>query len=66
MKKIGPCNILRKVDANSYEIELPYDVGISCIFNISDLYPYKGDEAGETKYQKEIQWEKQMTVAKNP
>ena len=63
MKKIGPCKILRKFDVNSYEIELPYDVGISCIFNISDLYPYRGDEAGETKDQKEIQWEKKMPAA---
>jgi len=40
MKKIGPCNILRKFDANAYELELSEDVGISPIFNISDLYPY--------------------------
>jgi hypothetical protein len=39
MKKIGPCKILRKFDANAYEIELPDDVGISPIFNISYLYP---------------------------
>jgi hypothetical protein len=55
MKNIEPCKILRKFDENSYEIELPNDVGISPIFNISDLYPYKGDEAGETKDQKNIQ-----------
>jgi hypothetical protein len=41
MDKIGPCNILRKFDANTYEIELPDDVGISPIFNASDLYPYR-------------------------
>jgi hypothetical protein len=40
LKKIGPCKILRKVDANSYEIELPEDVGILPIFNVSDRYPY--------------------------
>jgi hypothetical protein len=34
MKKIRPCKILRKFDANAYEIELPDDVGISPIFNI--------------------------------
>jgi hypothetical protein len=44
MKKIGPCKILRKLDANMYEIELPDDVGISPIFNVSDLYPYRKDD----------------------
>jgi hypothetical protein len=66
MKKIGPCKILRKVDANSYEIELPDDAGISPIFNISDLYPYREDEARETKGQKKIQWEKKMHVEEKP
>ena len=41
MKKIGPCKIIRKFDANAYEIELPEDVGISPIFNIPYLYPYR-------------------------
>jgi hypothetical protein len=66
MKKIGPCNILRKFGANAYNIELQDDVGISPIFNISDLYPYREDEVGETKVQKEIQWEKKIPVAENP
>jgi hypothetical protein len=45
MKKIGPCKISRKFDSNAYEIELPDDVGISPIFNVSDLYPYWKDDA---------------------
>ena len=44
LKKIGPCKILRKFDANSYEIEMPKYVGISPIFNILDLYPYREDD----------------------
>jgi hypothetical protein len=44
MKKIGPCKILRKFDANAYEIELPYGVGILPIFNVSDPYPYRKDD----------------------
>jgi hypothetical protein len=49
MKKIGPCKILRKFEANAYEIELPDGVGISPIFNIADLYPYREDEDEEEK-----------------
>jgi hypothetical protein len=40
LKKIGPCKILRKFSSNSYELELPPDIGISPIFNVADLYPY--------------------------
>jgi hypothetical protein len=41
MKKIRPYKILRKFDANTYEIELIYGVVISPIFNVSYLYPYR-------------------------
>ena len=40
MKKIGPCKILKKNSANSYQLEMPTWVGISPIFNVADLYPY--------------------------
>jgi hypothetical protein len=52
MKKIGPCKILRKFEANAYEIELSDGVGISPIFNIADLYPYREDETGGSEDQK--------------
>ena len=45
MKKIGPCRVLKKFGANAYEIELPDGIEISPIFNISDLYPYRAEEA---------------------
>jgi hypothetical protein len=55
MKKIKPCKLLKKVGANAYEIELPDGIGISLIFNVSNLYPYKdGVEAGNEKL--EVQW----------
>jgi hypothetical protein len=44
LKKIGPCKILRKFSSNAYEIELPRDIGISPIFNVADLYSFKGTE----------------------
>ena len=45
MKKIRPCRVLKKFRENAYEIELPDGIGISLIFNVSDLYPYKAGEA---------------------
>jgi hypothetical protein len=44
LKKIGPCKILRKFSSNAYEIELPSGVGISPIFNVAYLYPFKETE----------------------
>jgi hypothetical protein len=58
MKKIGPCNILRKFEANAYEIELPNDVGISPIFNVEDMYPYRADEVRGEENQQEFMWVK--------
>jgi hypothetical protein len=45
MKKIGPCRVLKKFRENAYEIELSDDIKISPTFNVSDLYPYKVEEA---------------------
>ena len=55
-----------KFDANTYEIELPDDVGISPIFNISDLYPYRKYDTEGSEDQEKIQWEKQMPIAEKP
>jgi hypothetical protein len=66
MKKIGQCKILRKFEANSYEIELSDGVGISLIFNIEDKCPYRDDEINGEENKQEVQWVKQMLVAENP
>jgi hypothetical protein len=66
MKKIGPCRVLKKCGANAYEIELPDGIGISPIFNILDLYPYRVEEAETGTEQPVIQWMKQMPVAEKP
>jgi hypothetical protein len=66
MKKIRPCRVLKKIGENSYEIELPDGIEISPIFNISDLYPYKPEEAGTENEQSEVQWRKKMPVVEKP
>jgi hypothetical protein len=52
LKKIGSCKILRRFGENAYELELPEDVGISPIFNIVDLYPYREDGAERSEDQR--------------
>ena len=53
MRKFGPCKIVKRHDSgndyeNSYEVELPIELNISLVFNISDLIEYyegvDGDE----------------------
>jgi hypothetical protein len=66
MKKIGPCKFLRKFGENAYEIELLDDIGISLIFNITDLYPYRAREIDTGTEEPMIQWVKQLPVAKKP
>ena len=66
MKKIGPCKVLRRFRENAYEIELLDGIGISPLFNIVDLYPYRIGEAETGTEEPVIQWMKQMPVAEKP
>ena len=63
MKKIRPCKVLKKFWTNAYEIELPDGIGISPIFNFSDLYPYKAEAGSEHP---KIQWTKKRPVPEKP
>jgi hypothetical protein len=54
LKNIGPCKILIKFSANAYEIKLLEDIGISPIFNVADLYIYRGDGISEEDDQIEV------------
>ncbi|XP_059064954.1 uncharacterized protein LOC131856993 [Cryptomeria japonica] len=41
-KKIGPFTILKCSGPNAYHVDLPLDIHLSPIFNVADLYLYKG------------------------
>ncbi|KAF7142018.1 hypothetical protein RHSIM_Rhsim06G0128700 [Rhododendron simsii] len=41
-RAIGPHRIIRKLGPNAYLIELPSNMSISPIFNVEDLFPYRG------------------------
>jgi hypothetical protein len=62
MKKIGPCRVLKKFGENAYELELPEGIGISPIFNISDLYPYRTDKEDTGTEEPVVQWQKQFQL----
>ena len=55
MKKFGSCKIVKRHDSgNAYEVELPAELNISLVFNISDLTEYY--EGGDGDEVTEAQW----------
>ena len=58
LKKVGPCKILRKFSANSYELELLAGVDVFPIFSVADLYPYRGDVVKDSNivYEQRGRW----------
>jgi hypothetical protein len=60
-KKIGPCNILRKIFDNAYKLDFSKAFEYFPIFNVFDLYEFhEGEEDGEVGTMQE--WEGQFLV----
>jgi len=65
LKQIGPCKILRKFSTNAYEIEMWEDIGISTIFNVENLYPYRIYRKEEEEYEDKVWWMQQIPIVEN-
>jgi hypothetical protein len=55
-KKIGPCNILKKINNNAYKVDLPDELDISHVFNVYELYIFHGDDMGDESEAK-VDWQ---------
>ena len=42
-KKIGPVDIIEKINPNAYRLKLPSHIRTTDIFNVEHLIPYVGD-----------------------
>ncbi|GKD23630.1 putative CCCH-type zinc finger family protein, partial [Tanacetum coccineum] len=45
-RKVGPCQILKKINDNAYKLQLPSHLKTSDVFNVKHLIPFKGDLTG--------------------
>ena len=45
--KVGPDEIVEKINPNAYRLKLPSHVNTSDVFNVKHLLPYRGDSSAE-------------------
>ena len=43
-RKVGPCEVLRKINDNAYQVQLPSHLNISNTFNVQHLIPYFSED----------------------
>jgi hypothetical protein len=46
-KKIGPVEIVQKINPNAYRLKLPSHIRCSDVFNVKHLLPYHGDSSDD-------------------
>ncbi|GJV41639.1 putative reverse transcriptase domain-containing protein [Tanacetum coccineum] len=46
-KKIGPLEIVEKINSNAYHLKLPSHIRCSDVFNVKHLFPYHGDSSDD-------------------
>ncbi|GKA13150.1 putative nucleotidyltransferase, ribonuclease H [Tanacetum coccineum] len=46
-KKIGPLEIVEKINSNAYHLKLPSHIRCSDVFNVKHLIPYHGDSSDD-------------------
>ncbi|GJQ97209.1 putative reverse transcriptase domain-containing protein [Tanacetum coccineum] len=46
-KKIGPLEIVEKINSNAYRLKLPSHIRCSDVFNVKHLIPYHGDSSDD-------------------
>lgn len=46
-KKIGPLEIVEKINSNAYRLKLPSHIRCSDVFNVKHLLPYHGDSSND-------------------
>nr|GEX83601.1 putative reverse transcriptase domain-containing protein [Tanacetum cinerariifolium] len=46
-KKIGPLEIVEKMNSNAYRLKLPSHIRCSDVFNVKNLFPYHGNSSDE-------------------
>ncbi|KAM0027670.1 hypothetical protein Hdeb2414_s0019g00542891 [Helianthus debilis subsp. tardiflorus] len=46
-KKIGPVEIVEKINPNAYRLKLPSHIRCSDVFNVKHLLPYYGDSSDD-------------------
>ena len=40
----GPFQVIKRINNNAYQIDLPGDYGVHATFNVADLSPYRDDD----------------------